>query len=221
MSLRKFPFVEKEYYHVYNRGVDKRNIICDFHDLDRLLKSMVEFNTINPIGSIYENRERKRGSKASTFEEPQEPLVNFVAFGINSNHFHFILEQVGELGIEKFMHRFGTGFSKFFNIKYERSGALFQGKFQAKLVTSNEYLLHLSAYVNLNDRIHNRGSKASTLSKTSWDEYININYKDPFCKKDIVLGQFKNSEEYRKFAEESLRGMIEKKIMLLEEFDED
>ena len=179
--MRDIPFVEKEYYHIYNRGVDGRKILLEHKDLERFIKSMREFNTIKPIGSIYENRERKRGSRASTTEG--KPLVKFTVYGINPNHFHFMLEQVSEKGIEKFMHRLGTGFSKYFNAKYKRSGSLFQGKFKAKLIDTNEYL------------------------------------PEPICAKERILEQFKNRAEYKKFAEESLRGIIERKI-LLEELEE-
>src|SRR3990167_7805832 len=215
--MRDIPFVEKEYYHIYNRGVDGRKILLEHKDLERLIKSMREFNTIKPIGSIYENRERKRGSRASTTEG--KPLVKFTVYGINPNHFHFMLEQVSEKGIEKFMHRLGTGFSKYFNAKYKRSGSLFQGKFKAKLIDTNEYLLHLSAYINLNHLAHSRGSRASTICQTSWEENMNKNFPEPICAKERILEQFKNRAEYKKFAEESLRGIIERKI-LLEELEE-
>ncbi len=221
--MRKVPLVEKEFYHIYNRGVDKRDILLDKYDLDRFLKGMEEFNVIKPIGSIYENRVRNHGRQASTVAQAQKqdtPLVNFIAYGVNRNHFHFILEQVAERGIEKFMHRLGTGHSKYFNTRHKRSGALFQGKFKAKLINSNEYLLHLSVYVNLNDRVHSRGRLASTLSRTSWDEYIKDDCVDDFCKKDIILGQFKNKKGYRKFAESSLDDIIERKILLEEEMED-
>src|SRR3989344_6947641 len=214
MAMRKVSLVEKEFYHIYNRGVDKRDIFLDVDDLNRFLKSMREFNVINPIGSIYENRDRKRTHERQAFMTREKPLVNFIVYGINRNHFHFILEQVAERGIEKFMHRLGTGHSKYFNTRHKRSGALFQGKFKAKLIDSNEYLLHLSAYINLNDKVHSRGRQASTMSRTSWDEYINPNFVDSFCKKEIILGQFKNRKEYKKFAEESLESIIERKVLL-------
>ena len=53
--MRKTPFVNKEYYHIFNRGVDKRKVFLDGDDLDRFLQSMDEFNSVAPIGSIYEN----------------------------------------------------------------------------------------------------------------------------------------------------------------------
>ncbi len=213
MSIRKTPFIIGEFYHIYNRGVEKREFFLDLNDQKRFFQSMHEFNTLEPIGSIYEKQfiDKKFGSKASKSEK----LVNFVAYCLNSNHYHFILEQTADKGIEKFMQRLGTGYAKYFNKKYKRSGVLFQGKFKAVHVSSNNYLLHLSAYVNLNNLVHQLESKASKLvkSKTSWEEYIEDNSVG-FCKRSIILEQFKNKREYKKFAEESLRGILEKRYEL-------
>lgn len=80
-------------------------------------------------------------------------MVKFIAYCINPNHYHFILQQVSEKGIEKFMQRLGMGYAKYFNNRRKRSGTLFQGKFKARHIDSNEYLLHVSSYVNLNYKL--------------------------------------------------------------------
>ena len=91
---------------------------------------------------------------------------------------------------------------------------MFQGVFKAVHIDSNEYLLHVSAYVNLNDRVHQFGNETSKLvkSKSSGNEYIEKNSKESFCKKDIILDQFKNKNEYEKFAESALEDIIQQKI---------
>ena len=156
--MRKTQFANGEFYHVYNRGVDKRSIFLDKWDFDRFLKSMEEFNAIDPIGSIYENSFIK--------EKPsQKKLVNFIAYCLNTNHFHFLIRQASEQGIEKFMQRLGTGYTKYFNNRHKRNGILFQGVFKVVHVGSNNYLLHLSSYINLNFRVHKLGSEASKLTK--------------------------------------------------------
>ncbi|MBI2630895.1 hypothetical protein HYW73_01595 [Candidatus Nomurabacteria bacterium] len=99
MSSRKIAFVPGEYYHVYNRGVDKRNIFSDKSDIGRFLQSMEEFNTKNPIGSLYEHsfvKKKKFGGSSSK-------LIKFIAFCLNPNHFHFLITPLVEKGIEKFM----------------------------------------------------------------------------------------------------------------------
>lgn len=201
--MRKIIFANNEHYHIFNRGVDKREIFSDLKDLNRFFQSMKEFNTLDPIGSIFENSFSKDLSKK------QKNLVKFICYCINPNHYHFILKQVVDKGIEKFMHKLGVGYTNYFNKKCERSGSLFQGNYKAVHIDSNEYLLHLSAYVNLNNKVHKLGN---LVSKSSWDEYIN-NLQSGFCEKDIILGQFNNPKEYKEFAENSLIDIRERKEM--------
>ncbi len=204
--MRKTQFANNEYYHVFNRGVDKREIFSDYDDLPRFFQSMDEFNDINPIGSIFENSFRK-------FEKPiskKERLVEFVCYCLNPNHFHLILKQLVDRGIEKFMQRLGNGYTKYFNNKYNRSGSLFQGRYKSVHISSNEQLLHVSVYVNLNNKVHQLGH---SVSRSSWGEYIGDDDKHSFCEKYIVLGQFNNVNEYKLFAEDTLKDIKERKEM--------
>lgn len=204
--MRRPEFVNKEYYHIFNRGVDKRTIFADKWDLDRFYQSMIEFNTLEPIGSIYENSFRK-SPLGSFAPKSQKKIVDFICYCLNPNHYHFLLSPLVDKGVEKFMHKIGGGYTNYFNEKYKRTGSLFQGVFKAIHINSNEYLLHLSAYINLNNKIHSLGSEAP---KSSWKEYTADNQEN-FCNKKIILGQFKNSSEYKKFAEDSLVDIKQRK----------
>lgn len=197
--------MESEYYHIYNRGVEKRNIFTDKQDLDRFMQSMMEFNTKNPIGSLYENSfiKKQLGSRASK-------LVTFIAYCVNPNHYHFIITPLVEKGVEKFMQRLGTGYTMYFNNKQKRTGVLFQGGFKSKHIDSNEYLLKLSSYVNLNNCDQN-GKVKNQLSVSSWEEYVE-NSDLNFCDKSIILGQFNSKKEYKEFALESWKDTCEGKI---------
>lgn len=175
----------------------------DQDDLNRFFQSMVEFNSVEPIGSIYENSFRKN-LEDRQLGHRMSKLVNFVAYCLNPNHYHFILEPVENNGIEKFMQRLGNGYTKYFNNKNNRSGSLFQGNFKSIHIASNEYLLRVSAYVNLNNKVHSLGH---LMSKSSWDEYISG--LGNFCKKDIVLEQFNNRNEYKKFGESTIIDITE------------
>ena len=209
--MRKIKFINGEYYHILNRGVDKRNIFLDKEDLRRFIQGLQEFNTLDPIGSIYESQLRKKhnenGNLVSTRDDSK--IVDFICYCINPNHYHFILVQLSDNGIRKFMQRIALGYSKYFNLKYKRSGTLFQGPYKATHIDSNDYLLHASAYINLNNKVH---GLENVLYKSSWGEYCQDNYKGiAFCKKDIILKQFLNSDEYKSFAEESLKSIHERK----------
>jgi len=208
MSTRKSIFSDGELYHVYNRGVDKRIIFADEYDIKRFFKSMVEFNTVDPIGSLYENSFLELGGETA---KSRNKLVNIVAYCLNPNHFHFILEQLVDGGISEFMKRIG-GYTWYFNNKYERNGSLFQGVFKDVHIDSNEYLLHLSAYVNLNSHVHQLGGETAKLieSRSSWEEYTNEKVRG-ICEKEIVLGQFRSRDEYKKFALSSLESIKQRK----------
>ncbi|OGG93362.1 hypothetical protein A2609_01575 [Candidatus Kaiserbacteria bacterium RIFOXYD1_FULL_47_14] len=211
MGTRKAPFANEEFYHVFNRGVDKRIIFTNRYDIERFFKSMIEFNVIDPIGSLYENSRRQCGGSTATLSEK---LVNILAYCLNPNHYHLILEQLVDGGISEFMKRIG-GYTWYFNNKYERNGALFQGRFKAIHIDSNEYLLHASSYVNLNDHVHQLGGSIATTvklveSKSSWGEYIDTRIKG-ICEKEIILGQFKNVGEYKEFALSSLESILQRK----------
>lgn len=205
--MRKIKFVNGEFYHVYNRGADKRRVFMNDYDFERFLQSMDEFNSVKPIGSIF----------AHSFGEPQlrrptSKLVEIVCYCLNPNHYHLILEQRIDGGISEFMKRLNGGYTKHFNFKQKRSGVLFQGKFKALHINSNEYSLHASSYVNLNNQVHRlRGN----LFRSSWNEYVG-KAETNFCKKNIVLDQFKNRKEYEFFAKEALNNILNKKEALKE-----
>jgi len=207
--MRDIKFTIGEFYHIYNRGVDKREIFSDSNDMERWFESIVDFNSVETIGSIYENQFVKNKEDVPISDK----LVNIVAYCFNDNHYHLLLEQVAEAGIEKFMHRLGTGYAKYFNNKNKRSGALFQSKFKAKHVDTNEYLLYLSIYVNLNNEVHQLGRSASKLIQSSWEEYTSSNMaQKELCKKEVILDQFKDRKDYKKYALDVLPILIETKI---------
>ena len=206
--MRNTKFFTGEFYHIYNRGVDKRDIFMDVEDFYRFLKSMNDFNVKDPIGSIFENSFNQFGSRAPKSDK----LVNFIAYCLNQNHYHFILEPLVDDGIQKFMHKLSTGYTNYFNEKYKRNGSLFQGKYKAIHIDSNEYLLHLSVYINLNYKVHKGLNKKwmEKLPMSSFKEYIEKAGKS-FCNKDIVLEQFSDLKEYGYFCESVLPNIIIRK----------
>ncbi len=205
--MLKPAFVIDEFYHIYNRGVDKRDVFSDPEDLIRFFKSMNDFNVCDPIGSLHEN-----SFKLGSSTPKNKKLVNFVAYCLNQNHYHFILEPLVENGIQKFMHRLSTGYTNYFNEKYKRSGSLFQGRYKAIHINSNEYLLYLSVYVNLNYKVHKDLNKEwmKKLPISSFQEYSEKTIKD-FCVKDIILEQFSTLKEYNSFCESIFPEILRKK----------
>lgn len=186
-----------EYCHVFNRGVDKRKVFLNKNDYFRFLKSMVEFNTIKPIGSLQIKEKNKNNNLADVNSEKNKPLVEIIAYCLNENHFHLLLKSCAENGPSKYIKRLVGGYTWHFNYKYKRSGSLFQGRYKSIKIDQDNYLVYLSAYINGNSEIHNI-SKANSWKWSSFKEYLNPTSKG-ICNKNPILNQFDSIKDYNEF----------------------
>lgn len=151
----KEPLITGEYYHVYNRGVDKRDIFDDLNDLERFKESIKQFNQVEGIGSLEMYHKSISVRALSSHRDlKSEPLVAIVAFCVNPNHFHFVLKQLADGGISKFMQKVLGGYTYYFNEKNQRSGSLFQGTYKYKSIKDDNYFRKIFGYVNQNYLVH-------------------------------------------------------------------
>jgi len=148
---RKQPLAISETYHIYNRGAHKAPIFRDDEDYRRFLLLLGLGNSINPIlvrDTLVKYRDRF--SEIFLSEVPEDPLVDILAYSLMPNHFHLVLRQRTEEGITKFMRRIMVGYSMYFNLKYDHSGVLFQGRFKSTHIDNESYFRYIFAYVHLN-----------------------------------------------------------------------
>ena len=140
-------YYEDGYYHLYNRGVDKRSIFMDQQDCKYFLSRLrLYLSTIEELAlEAKDDKELISLSRRNLSKE-----VDLLAFALMPNHFHLQIRQHTKDGITKFMRRMLTSYSMYFNRKYKRIGALFEQRYKAVLVATDEQLLHLSRYIHLN-----------------------------------------------------------------------
>lgn len=207
--MRKTEFKNEEYYHIYNRGVDKREVFLDDEDYIRFLNSMREFNDDSTYEQRMFEKELSSSRELSSNSVKMDNLVEIVCYCINPNHYHLILKQLRSNGVKTFMHKLGTGYTNYFNKKYKRSGSLFQGPFKSVYIDSNEYLLYLSAYVNKNNFIHGYGMEDWKYS--SLLDYLGKR-AGTLCNKESIMVQFNNdTEQYKEFLKNNALYLKEKK----------
>lgn len=143
---RTFSFAPDEFYHVYNRGTEKRNVFMSRADRDRFLALLYFANQNEPADL------KLQGSTLLEVVEERigAPIVEIIAYCLMPNHFHLLIRELEEGGISKFMQKLTTGYTMYFNKKYERNGSLFQGRFKATHVADDRYLRYLISYIHLN-----------------------------------------------------------------------
>jgi REP element-mobilizing transposase RayT len=191
------------YYHIYNRGVDKRNVFIDKYDYLRFLVSLKEFNQDAPAHSLYHQQKIQnttpRGSTPLRGVEPlNKPRVSIICYVLLPNHLHLLLRKISDYGISEYMKRIGAGYTGYFNAKYKRSGALFQGKYKIKPVKTEGYLIKLSAYIHGNPEIHGI-TKAEGWIWSSYQDFLGKRPGRLPAKNDVLIN-FKSVKEYGEYA---------------------
>ncbi len=170
MGIR-IPLVSGEFYHLYNRGTDKREVFITRNDYERFLCNLYLANTKENIRLDNLQRTEEGSTLLSrVFQvERRENLVSIAAYCLMPNHFHLLVRQNTEGGISQFMQKLATAYTMYFNAKYERSGALFQGKFKSKAAQEDTYLKYLLAYIHLNPY---KFTQPSTYPYSSYRDFI-------------------------------------------------
>lgn len=140
MALRKISFVPGEYYHLYNRGTEKRIIFTNKDDYRYFLYLMYICNTTKNIEL------RKIGKNF----DRRETLIDIGAYCLMPNHFHLLVHEKIEGGISKYMLKLMTAYSMYFNKKNKRTGKLYEGVFKSKHIGKDTYLKYLYSYIHLN-----------------------------------------------------------------------
>lgn len=145
MSIRSISFIIDEYYHVYNRGNSKQKIFNDTQDYSRFVGLLYACNQANNFKAS-----NIQPSKDLLTIDRADPLVAIGAFCVMPNHFHILITPIIDNGVSRFMQKLSTAYSMYYNKKYKRTGALFEGKFKAEHAHEDRYLRYLYAYIHLN-----------------------------------------------------------------------
>ncbi len=144
---RNIEFAPGEFYHIYNRGVDKRIVFLDDNDRNRFIALLYLCNNTK---AVQINNHRGSTSVGLFSVDRGGQLVSIGVYCLMSNHLHILLKEDKEGGISLFMQKVSTAYTMYFNRKYERTGPLFSGKFKARHVDNENYLKYLFAYIHLN-----------------------------------------------------------------------
>lgn len=148
-------YVENSYYHLYNRGVEKRSIFQDEQDYVVFLSYLKQYllpKDEKYLTSIISNQ-------SSSSKEKDDALrllrlnnfsteITLLAYCLMFNHFHLLIKQKSAGSIDRFMNSICTRYTMYFNKKYKRVGPLYQGVYKAVMVETEEQLLHLSKYIH-------------------------------------------------------------------------
>jgi len=206
--MKKPMFAEEQIYHIYNRGVEKRNVFLDDEDYLRFIHNLFEFNDATPVlNAGYYFDPKTINSEVQKERKQRKLLVEILVFTLMPNHFHLLLRQQRANGIVRFMQKLGTGYTMYFNKKYDRVGGLFQGRFKAVLVDKEAHFIHLPCYIHTNPlNLNYRGSTSiKFLESYKWSSFLDYIGKKNFpsvTNRTFILNVFGGEEGCRKYIED-------------------
>lgn len=156
------PYIENGYYHIYNRGVEKRSVFQDRQDYTKFLYILKIY--LSPTDEL---RKEFPLLRSNIVRNNLSEQIDLLAFCLMPNHFHLLIKQTSKDAITKLMRYLLTTYTMYFNKRHGRVGPLFQGVYKGALVDSDEYLLHLSRYIHLNPL-----SRGASLDEFEWSSYL-------------------------------------------------
>jgi len=210
-------YADHGYYHIYNRGVEKRHIFLDPQDYGVFLSYLKEYLSPKDEKALF-----ARLSKPNVSPQEKDKILkllrlnNFyneiflLAYCLMPNHFHLLIKQSSALSIDKFMNSLALRYVIYFNRKYNRTGGLFQDVYKAVSVTTDEQLLYLSRYIHQNpldrNKLPKKGSLDDSLSQpSSYPEYLDQR-KTNWITTDEIVSYFSKTNpksSYRSFVEQT------------------
>jgi putative transposase len=207
MPLRTVPFVDGEFYHVYNRGVNRRKIFLTERNYSKFIQTIEYYSFNNHRLRFSDYLALSPEIRSDYFNKINEKFIEIVSFVLMPNHFHFLIKQTGENGISKFIRLFQNSYARYFNLKHGRVGHLFQGQFKAVHIDTNEQLLHVSRYIHLNPLTSLVVKSIEELEKYPWSSYpiyVGMDVSTKFVTPKQILEQFENRSSYQKFVSDQV-----------------
>ena len=215
-------YVSNSYYHLYNRGVEKRTIFTDDKDYGTFLSYMKTYLSPKDEDLLLEQLADKdipwvvkdkvlKELKLNNFVDE----IDLLAYCLMPNHYHLLVKQNTKEGIDKFMNSLCTRYTMYFNKRHSRVGPLYQGRYKAVLVESEEQLLYLSKYIHRNPAkeflqgmaLQNLLSRPSSLR-----DYLGIT-NTSWLNKDVILSYFSRTKMGLKYEDFIVGGDFTSRII--------
>jgi len=172
MPRRTTQFAAGQYYHIYNRGAGGQPIFRVEENYSFLLRLVKKYR--------------------------QQLCVAVIAYCLMPNHYHFLVRQDGENPAGSLPQLVFNSYTKAFNKRYQRTGTLFEGRYQSIWVDKTEYLLHLCRYIHTNPVKAKLVSRLGDWPYSNYPEWMGTR-RGTLFDHDFVEESFPERARYHQF----------------------
>lgn len=205
-QYRKDVLTSGQCYHVFNKSIAGFTIMNNPVEYERMLSVLKYYQHNAPpvsFSRFLELSDETIKNEVYSSLSSRDKLIQIVAYCLMPTHLHFILKQFGDNGISAFMSNVLNSYARYFNLRHNRKGPLWQGRFKSVFVEKDEQLMHLTRYIHLNPVTACLVSKAEEWKYSSYAEYVSADsVPEKVCKYDDILNI--SSSSYKKFVNDSV-----------------
>lgn len=224
MTHRKEPFIVGQIYHIFNRSIARQPIFLSNSYYQRAMEVMEFYSYTNPLLRFSHYNRLPLKTKLnfiSELKKKHQKQIEMFALSLMPNHIHFLIREIIENGIKTFMSNFQNSYAKYFNLKTERDGSLFQTMFKGVRIETDEQFLHVARYIHINPVTAYILKDIFQLEDYPWSSYpVYLNKsKSDIINTNTLLSFFPSIEKFISFTKDQIdyqRELDKIKHLLLE-----
>jgi putative transposase len=204
MPIRKTVIATGEVYHVFNRSVGSIPIFNTQREYQRFYDLMNFYRFDHPQNRFSHYNRLNNNAKDNFYNlllRNHHQLVNIFAYAFMPNHFHILLQQINDYGIQLLLKNLQNSYARYFNVKSKRFGSLFQSMFKCVRIEDDNQLLHVSRYIHLNPVTGFVIKDYQDLINYPWTSYpVYLGKTNPnFIEKEQILSNFKSLSSFEEY----------------------
>ncbi len=161
------PFENNSFHHVYSKSIYRYELFTCPEEYQRMIQLIVFYQYDGhkqPFSQFILNKNNEQYMKTMSELYGQEnSIVRLEAYCLMPTHIHLILQQLTDNGIPIFMGRLLNAYSRYFNLRHNRRGPLWESRFGNRVIGSEMVLNKCIEYVH-----YNPVKEALTKSPAQW-----------------------------------------------------
>lgn len=205
--MRRFP--EGEIFHICNKSIANYPIFKDLDNSFRFIQILDFYNDQNIQTSLSSFLKKNSSYSPKLLQIKENCLIKFLTYCIMPDHYHLLIKILQKNSFLQYINNIENSFTRFFNINFKRKGPLWQSSFRSVRIKSNDQLLHVSRYVNINPITSSLVDRPEKWIYSSYKDYLN----DDLLKNYLTEISINNSIQYKKFCENRID--YQKKLKLI------
>lgn len=198
---RKDKFIEGEIYHIFNKSISNYGIFKDLNNSQRFINVFEYYNNRLVTKSFSQFVIRKKFDYKNIIYPLENSFIKIISYCIMPDHYHFLIKILIDGTLSKFINNVEDSYTRFFNIRFNRKGPLWQNSFKSVKICSNEQLLHVSRYIHLNPTTNKLVDRPEDWIYSSYRDLITDSLLLTEYMKEISIN---NVNIYKKFVENNI-----------------